>query len=81
MPSCDTKHLEFRNKTYYFVIRLSRKTLLKYSLKTENIETVQNLRNIILLGLNNGFITNNRFVDTIVQKIQRKGLVKPYGLI
>ncbi|MDD5052499.1 MAG: tyrosine-type recombinase/integrase [Sulfuricurvum sp.] len=35
---------------------------------------------MILLGLNNGFITNNRFVDTIVRKIQSRGIVEPMGL-
>jgi integrase len=40
----------------------------------------QNFRNMILMGLNNGFITNNRFVDTIVKKIKSKGINKPMGL-
>jgi len=53
--------------------------LVKHSLKTQNIEIAQNLRNMILMGLNNGFITNNRFVDTIVKKIKNKR-VKPMGL-
>lgn len=58
----DTKYLEFRQNTYYFVLRY-RKTIIKYSLKNDNLYQSQIYRNTILLNLKP--LIKLSYVDTI----------------